>query len=190
MSDTLSHQFIWLDFETTGLDPNAGLILEWALVLAEDGPGGDLTPVHEYTGLITYPDLKFVRELMPARVAEMHTKSGLLGELEAGEGESLEDTDGILLAILHEHCGAEAKDLVLAGANVGAFDLPWARVHLPRFAKCLHYRSYDSNTLALEAQARFGVTLKRDSAHRALADVHQSLAVVREFRALTQRTES
>jgi oligoribonuclease (3'-5' exoribonuclease) len=181
---TNQHQFLWFDLETTGLDAKAGLILEWALVFAEDGPGGVLTPVHQYTELVCYPDMGAVLALMDRRVVEMHTKNGILGELEAGAGETLADTDDMLCTILDEHAGPGTKDLILAGANVGAFDLPWARQHLPKFAARLHYRTFDSNTIALEAKARFGVDLKRDSAHRALADVHQSLAVVRAARAL------
>ncbi len=32
----MRHRFLWLDLETTGIDPAAGLILEYAAVLCDD----------------------------------------------------------------------------------------------------------------------------------------------------------
>lgn len=186
------HSFIWLDLETTGLDPRAGHILEWAAVLAADDRDGDMSPIAQYSGVVraklealAEPSPGFTHSLTFAGderdvlaidpfVLKMHEKNGLWLDCE-GSDTSLADSEEFLVSLCVELAGVpEPKGIVLAGASVH-FDLSWIREHMPRFAKCLSHRVFDVSTLKLAAQSWGGVPFAKAEAHRALPDILESL---------------
>jgi oligoribonuclease len=178
------HQFVWLDLETTGLDPHApgAAILEWAIVLAADDRDGDMSEVERMTSLVR-PTGDPTASMDPY-VVEMHTKNGLLDEL-AGCGYETPDTaetDAILAAWAEAQAPGKGR-LTLAGASVH-FDLAWIRVHFPRFAAKLSHRVFDVSTLKAAERAWAGpfADAPRDGAHRALPDVLASLAEAKAIR--------
>lgn len=201
---TLSHQFLWFDLETTGLDPHSDLILEWALALCEDAgpedsgtnePDHGMPIVQQYEGVVSYGKSR-VDELRLAAhpiVQDMHTKNGLWDACSLppnAEGLSistLEEADNFLRELCCELTGqAKPTGLVLAGASVH-FDLGFVRVHFPRFAKCLSHRVFDVSTLT-QAERSWGesdVDLGGggDGTHRAMTDVQHAIERAAFFRA-------
>jgi oligoribonuclease (3'-5' exoribonuclease) len=146
------HQFLWFDVETTGLVPEEGLLLEWAVALAEDDAGGDCTIVQEYTAAVSHDctpgaRLDTVLSADPSGyVRKMHTKNGLLADVEASTT-TIMKSDLFLRAICQELTGKdEPKGLELAGFSPH-FDHAWCCVHLPRFAACLSHRVFNVSTL-------------------------------------------
>ena len=185
-----AHQFLWLDLETTGLDPDKCRILEWAAVLANDGPDGDMSAVEEYTGVIGFgcsaygagfKDLGAAMAEMDPFVVNMHTKNGLIQEC-TDSTDTLEEAESFLLGLAAE-LGAP-RSIILAGASVH-FDLSFLRVHMPRFAELLSHRCFDVSTLKMAEQSWAGAPFAKAKAHRALPDILESLqqaAVIRAAR--------
>ena len=176
-------EFIWLDLETTGLDPDRDIILEFAAMIANDGRGGDFTPIEIHQSVVapyfygTRPAGVILAEMDPF-VRNMHTKNGLLAELERPElCCTIGEADEFLAALIPD--GKPS----LAGNSVH-FDLGFLRVHMPRFAARLSHRVFDVSTL-LRAERTYGdshdMIQVPASAHRAREDVLASLATAGRF---------
>lgn len=182
-----THEFFWLDLETSGLDPHECVILEWAVVLAADDRGGDMSPIAQYSsvlqarlhtaevnGSLVYAVSQGSDDTLSSVdpfVVNMHTRNGLWAECAASET-TLGESEDFLIELVG---GAETKGVVLAGSSVH-FDLGFIREHMPSFAKCLSHRVLDVSTLKLADKAWAGVAFAKAEAHRALPDVLESLA--------------
>jgi oligoribonuclease len=183
------HGFLWLDLETTGLDPANGMILEWAAVLAADDADGDMVPVESYTGVIHVPR-SIAWGMCDEYVRKMHTVNGLFDACDqADPSNTLAEAEAFLVQLVG---GETARGVVLAGSTI-AFDQAWLRVHMPTLTRCLHYRTFDVSTLKMAERswfdATFYTTQDRDPAHRALPDVLKSLEAAAAWRkAVTERT--
>jgi len=169
----------WLDLETTGLDEKSGRILEYAMVCTHV----DLTDIL-YMSKIIPQNVGIARAMMDDYVVDMHTKNGLLAELEAAEGNALQYADSIeqaeeeLIQMLNAVTLAVGGNMyeiifVIAGANPG-FDKDWVEEHMPNLFKQLHYRQLDVNTYKVGMPDSFDP--KSSVAHRAMADIRESIA--------------
>lgn len=175
------HEFLWFDCETTGLDPHAGKLLEFAAVLCEDAAGDDFAIVDQFSAAIHHTTIG----ALDPYVQRMHTANGLLDEVARSDIE-LTDADDFLADLAQNTC--PAGKITLAGTNP-AFDLSWIRVHLPHFALHLNHRVFDVGTLthAIDiwrtprATAPGHAWLARDQ-HRALPDILTTIAEVRKAR--------
>jgi oligoribonuclease len=185
---------IFADLETTGLreyDPKQ-LVLEIGL-LAVSEP--DFTEIDYYHTAIQWMPAQLDEAGMDPFVKEMHTKSGLLGEIKA-EPMRLRATGGLptlgqaqveAKAFINRHINHVQVDekgrpeLVLCGANP-EFDRRWMNVYLPDLASKFHYRSFDINSLwMLNRWLLGGERVKFGQAHRALADCREAVATVHRF---------
>jgi oligoribonuclease len=173
----VAHEFIWLDLETTGLDPHEGLLLEFAAVLCEDHRGDDFAVVQQYTGVVHH-SAEAINAVAPDQaVIKMHRENGLWDDVLASTT-TLAEVDGFLAA-LAESLTPRKRVIVLAGSSVH-FDRRWCDVHLPRFAAYLSHRVFDVTTVrrVVDAYGPATVWPYRDS-HRALADVLATIAEAR-----------
>jgi oligoribonuclease len=179
------HQFLWLDLETTGLDPVKGKILEWAVVLAADDAEGDLEPVESFSSVVKVPRAE-AWALSDDYVRKMHTANGLFDACDQAEN-TLEAGESFIIDLIG---GPAIKGVILAGSSVH-FDLSWIRVHMPRLAACLSYRVLDVSTIKILERAYFDPAFSVDAdkvvKHRALDDVLASLTAARAYHA--KRTE-
>ena len=177
-------EFIWLDLETTGLDPDREIILEIGVIVANDSKGGDFTETAVEQTVITPYDFggrsaRQILDEMHPRVRDMHTKNGLLAELaDPALCCSITEADDYFAALVPDGLPS------IAGNSVGSFDLQFLRRHMPKFAARLSHRVFDVSTL-LRAERTYGdsesfMNVKAD-AHRALADARASLATARAF---------
>lgn len=179
MTDTRTHEFIWLDLETTGLDPHNGALLEFAAVLCEDARGDDFAVVAQYSGVVHHHVDDLAVNVIDPYVTQMHTRNGLWHDV-ATSTTTLAEVDEFLASVAASLTGGRKRAVSLAGSSVH-FDLAWCRVHLPRFAEYLSHRVFDVTTLrrAVDAWAPAPVVWPTRDAHRALADV---LATIDEAR--------
>jgi len=179
----MKHEFVWVDLETTGLldySPSGcygdGKILEWAIILADDGPIGNMTPVVQETGVITYNEQLNLDDY----TLKLHTESGLL----SSTGLSLKDSENIIIEILRKNYGSELKNLTLAG-NTVHFDLQWIRRNMLELTKLIGYRIFDVSTIQRMMESWYpGYKRVKKEIHRALPDILESLENAKQCREL------
>jgi oligoribonuclease len=180
---TQTHQFLWLDLETTGLDPASGVPLEFAAVLCEDARGDDFRVVQSFTSAIHHEVDALDALRIDRTILDMHAANGLWKDVQLASV-SVADVDAFLAALAADLTGGRERAVRLAGSSVH-FDLAWCRVHFPTFARYLSHRVLDVTTLraAVDAWAPAPVAWPKRDAHRALADIMASIAEARVARA-------
>jgi oligoribonuclease len=115
-------------------------------------------------------------------VREMHTRSGLLPQIEASTV-SLADAGAQTLAFLREHI-PEPRSVPLCGNSIGT-DRRFLAAYLPEIEEHLHYRSVDVSTLK-ELIKRWnpgilGAAPPKAETHRALDDIRESVAELQYY---------
>ena len=116
-------------------------------------------------------------------VRKMHTRSGLLREIEASAVD-LQTAGAQVLEYVQRHVG-EAGTAPMCGNSIGV-DRRFLDVYLPELDRYLHYRSIDVSSFK-ELCRRWYPELYRkrpakEEEHRALADVRESIAELRYYR--------
>lgn len=177
----MKHHFLWLDLETTGLDPNKCRILECAALLADDGIDGDMSPGYgvSFVSAIRQSDDAWIEEMDPF-VRDMHTRNGLIEACQGDDARELTEVEDALVALASELITGP-RTVVLAGSTV-AFDQGFLRVHMPRLAELLSHRCFDVSTLKMADRAWADQPFKKAEAHRAMPDVLESLEHAAEIR--------
>jgi oligoribonuclease len=160
-------KWLWLDLETEGLDPQKHRILEVAAI--KDGSlqkDGSVQMFHAVIGVKTDP-----AAMSPAAL-DMHTKNGLLEEINTKGGMELASTEQALIDYLG---GEENKGWILCG-NTIRFDHGFLKVHMPRLFSMLHYRMIDVSSFKEYFRGIHSVEFyKPDIAHRATEDILASV---------------
>jgi oligoribonuclease len=177
---------VWMDLEMTGLDPATDVIVEIATLVTDD----DLNIVAEGPDLVVHqpPD---VMARMGDFVREMHTRSGLLPAIEASTI-SLADAGAQTLAFIKAQV-PEARSVPLCGNSIGT-DRRFLAQYLPEIEEYLHYRSVDVSTLKELAKRWYPGVLeaapRKQTAHRALDDISESIRELQFYRELLFRPAS
>lgn len=157
-------RLLWVDLETSGLEPREDRLLEAGLLVSDS----ELREEAATSLVISCPDAD--RLPMHEGVRAMHQASGLLEEARLSRLTTAE-AEQHLLGWVYRH-GADG--LWMAGSGVGAFDRPWLKVHMPQLARVWHHRTLDATTVRLLCAVPKG-----EQAHRALPDMRRDLALVR-----------
>ena len=163
----------------TGLDPARNVIVEIATLVTDD----QLDLVAEGPDLVIHQSAEAL-DAMEDVVREMHTRSGLLAAIEASTV-SLADAGGATLDFIKAHVPAP-RSVPLCGNSIGT-DRRFLAAHLPEIENYLHYRSIDVSTLK-ELALRWAPGVlegapKKESTHRALDDIRESVDELRWYRA-------
>lgn len=172
-------RLVWLDLEMTGLDVRRHVIVEIAVLVTDL----DLRPVDDGIDLVVHQPASALA-LMDDVVRGMHTRSGLLGAIEASTL-SLADAGAQALAYVQGHV-PEPRTVPLCGSSIGV-DRRFLDAYLPELEAHLHYRSIDVSTLK-ELCRRWAPEVyrrrppKRET-HRALLDVQDSIGELAFYRA-------
>jgi len=168
----------WMDLEMTGLDPERHVIVEIATLLTDD----NLELIAEGPELVIHQPPEAMAQ-MDDFVRNMHTKSGLLPQIEASTV-SLEDGVAQTMAFLREHI-AEPKTVPLCGNSIGT-DRRFLARQTPEIEEFLHYRSIDVSTIKELARRWYPGVLakapKKAAGHRALDDIRESVAELAYYR--------
>ena len=168
----------WMDLEMTGLDPERHVIVEIATLITDD----DLTIVAEGPELVIHQPAEALAE-MDDFVRKMHTKSGLLPQIEQSTV-TLEDAAAQTLAFLKQHIPQE-RTVPLCGNSIGT-DRRFLARHTPEIEEFLHYRSVDVSTIKELSRRWFPEALEgapaKGLSHRALDDIRESVAELAYYR--------
>ncbi|MCM3516117.1 oligoribonuclease [Nocardioides sp. P86] len=173
----MNDRLVWIDCEMTGLDLGADALIEVAALVTDF----DLNVLGEGVDLVVRPPAAAL-EQMGDYVRDMHEKSGLLTELDAGL--TMADAEAAVLAYVREHCG-EGSRPPLAGNTVGT-DRAFLARDMPELEAFLHYRIIDVSSIKELARrwyprAYYAAPEKRGN-HRALADIQESIEELRYYR--------
>ena len=168
MRHKVNTPLLFLDVETTGLDPEKHQLLEIAAVMVDTGlnhigkPFERLVATPRDSSVLIFDDAALLLAL----------ESGLLAEW-AAVGYKHKPLD--VYRELLEWVESKGVDKpVLAGSNP-TFDRKWLAKYFPDVEALLHYRTFDLNTFYLSRSEP-----KPESPHRAFADVLKDIDFLRE----------
>ncbi|MFT4264706.1 MAG: oligoribonuclease [Nocardioides sp.] len=176
-SNERNDRLVWIDCEMTGLSLENDALVEIAALVTDS----ELTVLGEGVDVIVKPPAEALAQMDPF-VLDMHTKSGLLDELDSGV--TLEEAQAVVLDYLRAHCAADSRP-PLAGNSVGT-DRAFISRDLPELEGFLHYRIVDVSSIKELSRrwfprAYFASPEKRGN-HRALADIQESIEELRYYR--------
>lgn len=175
----MEQPLVWIDLEMTGLDPDRDGIVEIAVIVTD----GSLEQVVEGPDLVINQPQRLL-EGMAKVVRRMHTKSGLLEAIRSSTL-TVADAEGQVLDFVRAHV-PDPSAAPLAGNSVHA-DRMFLRKHMPALENHLHYRNVDVSTIKELARRWYPEALdsapEKDQGHRALADILESIAELRHYRA-------
>jgi oligoribonuclease len=171
-------RLVWLDLEMTGLDVTRHVIVEIAALVTD----GDLQPLDDGIDVIVHQPPEALAE-MDDFVQQMHTRSGLIPEIEASTL-SLTDAGAQVIEYIRGHV-PEAGTAPMCGNSIGV-DRRFLDHQLPELDKFLHYRSIDVSSFKELCRRWYPADYKKRphkaETHRALADVRESIAELRFYR--------
>ena len=178
-------RLVWIDLEMTGLDPKRHTIVEIAAIITD----ADLNVVGEGLDIGIHATDEELAQ-MDDFVTNMHNSSGLTEEIKAATT-TLAEAETAILELIEKHCAPE-HPAPLAGNSI-ATDRAFIREYMPRLDEALHYRMIDVSTIKELARrwhprAYFNQPDK-GLAHRALADIVESIRELDYYRRSVFRTD-
>ncbi|HSO95136.1 MAG TPA: oligoribonuclease [Acidimicrobiia bacterium] len=168
---------MWLDLEMTGLDVSRHVIVEVAVLVTDQ----QLQPLDQGLDVVVHQPPEALAE-MDDYVRTMHTKSGLLQEIEVSIV-TLEEAGQQAVAYVAQHVPEGSAPL--CGNSIGV-DRRFLDRQLPALDGYLHYRSIDVSSLKELCRRWYPEVYKKrpgkKEAHRALDDVHESIVELHYYR--------
>jgi oligoribonuclease len=171
-------ELVWIDCEMTGLDLKSDRLIEIAVLVTDSelnvlGDGIDVVIHAEEDALTSMVDV----------VTQMHTKSGLIDEVRESTID-LATAETMALDYIRDHV-KQAKTAPLAGNSI-ATDRGFLARDMPKLDDYLHYRMIDVSSIKelcrrWYPRIYFGQP-EKGLAHRALADIHESIRELRYYR--------
>ncbi|MEW5825960.1 MAG: oligoribonuclease [Candidatus Bipolaricaulota bacterium] len=175
---------VWIDLETTGLDPETRVVLEIACLVTDK----ELNELGDGIDLVVHQAGHAIGQLDPW-CARQHAASGLL-EASRASTVALAEAEARTLDYVMRHCISGASPL--AGNSV-CFDRRFLIRHMPKLEAALHYRNVDVSSikeLARRWRPEIASKLDKASRHRALDDLRESIAELRLYRDAFFREEA
>lgn len=173
----MTERLVWIDCEMTGLDLEADALIEVAALVTDY----DLEVLGEGVDIVVRPPQAALDQMIDF-VRDMHVKSGLLDELDAGV--SLAEAEKRVLEYVTEHC-PEGSRPPLAGNSV-ATDRGFLARDMPDLDAALHYRIVDVSSIKELSRRWFPRAYynapTKGGGHRALADIRESIEELRYYR--------
>jgi oligoribonuclease len=171
-------ELVWIDCEMTGLDLKSDLLIEIAVLVTD----ADLNILGDGIDVVIHADDDVLSSMIPV-VTEMHTRSGLIEEVRASTVD-LAAAEDLVLDYIRSHV-KQAKTAPLAGNSI-ATDRGFIARDMLKLDDYLHYRMIDVSSIKelcrrWYPRIYFGQP-EKGLAHRALADIHESIRELRYYR--------
>jgi oligoribonuclease len=167
---------VWLDCEMTGLDPETDRIIEIAVVVT--GPGleprieGPVFAIHQSDEQL---------DRMDSWNKGTHGKSGLTDRVKVSTTTEVQAEEA-LLQFLAKYVSKGVSPM--CGNTIGQ-DRRFLVKYMPRLEAFFHYRNLDVSTLkelARRWRPQVYESFRKQQAHTALADVHESIEELAHYR--------
>ncbi len=167
-------RLMWIDLETTGLDPKTDQILEVACVITDE----NLVEIAQCEWVVRPERAVCVDSVVLA----MHTKNGLFAAIADNRGCNLDDVAVSLADFIDHH---EIRGKALIAGSTPQFDKSFLAVHMPAVFEFFNHRVFDVSTLKAAARMWGGWPEKdlMPAAHRAMSDILYSIEEAKEIRA-------
>jgi oligoribonuclease len=171
-------RLVWIDLEMTGLDVERHRIVELAVIVTD----AQLEVLADGLDLVVHQPPEVLAE-MDDFVRKMHTKSGLLPEIE-GSSVTLEAAGEQAIEYIKQFV-PEPGTAPMCGNSIGV-DRRFLDRYLPELDRYLHYRSIDVSSLKELCRRWYPAVYKKRPSktekHRALDDIRESAAELRYYR--------
>ncbi len=159
-------KLLWVDLEMTGLDPQRHRIIE----IAAEVTDFNFKSLASYEAVVLQSDevLADGNEWTKKQFAE----NGLADKIRA-EGRPETEVINEFATFIRTAFGTEPA--VLAGNSIHQ-DRAFIRQWWPGVDALLHYRMFDVSSWKILMQSKYGVPFEKAETHRALGDIHESIA--------------
>ena len=167
---------VWLDCEMSGLDPEKERLLEIAVVIT----GPDLTPRIDGPVLVIHQS-DAVLDGMDAWNKGTHGRSGLIDKVKASTVDEAA-AEQQLIEFIARYVPRSGSPM--CGNTIGQ-DRRFLVKYMPKLEAYFHYRNLDVSTLkelAKRWKPSAFTSFKKQQAHTALADVHESIEELAHYR--------
>lgn len=176
-------EMIWVDIETTGLNPEKDLILEVGMIgTTAEGAIIDGMFRHSYPFVASLPH---VIESIDPFVQDMHTESGLWLDLDVAHENEYDDTAvSDVFCEWWEDCELKTGTFPMCGSSV-QFDRAFLKAQEPDIEELFHYRNIDISTLkgvaGLVAPSVTEIPWPQAKKHRVIPDIFDSVIEYRHY---------
>ena len=167
---------IWIDLEMTGLDSTSDHIIEIATIVTDsqlnDLAEGPVIVIHQSQETMDAMDEWNMRH---------HGDSGLTDRVLAS-ATTMQEAESETLRFLKEHVAERASPMC---GNSICQDRRFLARQMPALESYFHYRNLDVSTLKILAQhwaPDVASGFRKESTHRALADIRDSIAELAYYR--------
>jgi len=172
-----NNNFVWIDLEMTGLEVKKDAILEIACIITD----GNLNTIAEGPSLVIHHP-ENVLASMNAWCKEHHTQSGLVEQVRTSTI-TTQQAENEVVTFIKKNCSPGTA--FLAGNSVWQ-DRIFLQTYMPHILAYLHYRIIDVTSVK-ELVAQWypndpHVKFEKKDTHRALQDIHESIAELTHFR--------
>jgi oligoribonuclease len=171
-------RLVWIDLEMTGLEVERDVIVEIACIVTD----AELAAIDDGIQLVVHADAETLAK-MGDFVREMHTKSGLLPEIEQSDID-VATAQKAVLDYIRAHVPAAGVS-PLCGNSIGT-DRRFLAAYMRELDDYLHYRSVDVSSLKELCRRWYPAVYKKRPGkaehHRALDDIRESIAELRFYR--------
>jgi oligoribonuclease len=172
-------ELVWIDCEMTGLDLHTDRLIEIAALVTD----ADLNVLGEGIDVVIHADDEALGNMVEV-VARMHKSSGLTQEVRASTID-VATAEKLVMDYIRDHVKT-AKTAPLAGNSI-ATDRGFIARDMPTLDNYLHYRMIDVSSIK-ELCRRWYPRIyygqpEKGLAHRALADIQESIKELRYYRA-------
>lgn len=175
----MNDRLVWIDCEMTGLDIGSDALIEIAALVTD----GDLEVLGEGVEVVIRTDDAKLDGMIEL-VRDMHERSGLTKEVRSSTV-TLAEAEQMVLEYIRKHV-PDPGTAPLAGNSIGTDRMFIAR-DMPELNDHLHYRMVDVSSIKELCRRWFPRIFyaKPDKglAHRALADIEESIRELRYYRA-------
>ena len=171
-------ELVWIDCEMTGLDLGSDKLIEIAVLVTD----AELNVLGDGVDVVIHADDTALSSMIDV-VTEMHSRSGLIDEVKASTVD-LATAEAMVLDYVTTHV-KQPKTAPLAGNSI-ATDRSFIARDMPKLDSYLHYRMIDVSSIKelcrrWYPRIYYGQPAK-GLAHRALADIHESIRELRYYR--------
>lgn len=171
-------ELVWIDCEMTGLDLRSDRLIEIAALVTD----AELNVLGDGVDVVIHADDEALNGMVEV-VARMHSKSGLTEEVRSSTTD-LATAEAMVLDYIREHVKAP-KTAPLAGNSI-ATDRGFIARDMPVLDEYLHYRMIDVSSIKELCRRWYPRVYygqpEKGLAHRALADIHESIRELRYYR--------